>query len=227
PVHEQARQELGPARVDDRHSLEHLANDDLDVLVVDEHALRAVDLLDLLGQVDLHRPWAKHAQQLVRIDGALGELLADLDVVAVLLAQLHPLGDLVVGDLVAAVVRHDDDLPRPVSLFDANPAGGLRDRGLALGDPRLEDLLHPGQTLGDVLTGDTTGVERPHRQLRARLADGLRGDDADRLAHVDQLAGRQGPTVAGGADTELRLAGEDAAHPYRLDAGLDDLVDQD
>ena len=29
-------------------------------------------------------------------------------------------------------------------------------------------------------------VERPHRQLRARLADGLGGDDADRFAELDE-----------------------------------------
>ena len=44
----------------------------------------------------------------------------------------------------------------------------------------------------DVLTGDTTGVERTHGELRARLADGLRGDDADGLAHLDQLAASRG-----------------------------------
>ena len=42
-------------------------------------------------------------------------------------------------------------------------------------------------------------VERAHRQLRARLADGLRGDDADRQTHLDQLAGREVAAVALGA----------------------------
>ena len=39
-------------------------------------------------------------------------------------------------------------------------------------------------------------VERAHRQLRAGLADRLRGDDADRQAQLDQLAGRQVAAVA-------------------------------
>jgi hypothetical protein len=43
-------------------------------------------------------------------------------------------------------------------------------------------------------------MERPHRQLRARLADGLRGDDADRLAELDHLAGGKVAAVALGAD---------------------------
>ena len=39
-------------------------------------------------------------------------------------------------------------------------------------------------------------VERPHRQLGARLADRLRGDDADRLADLDHLAGGEVAAVA-------------------------------
>jgi hypothetical protein len=63
----------------------------------------------------------------------------------------------------------------------------VADLGLALGDPGLEQLLDSRQAGGDVQAGDAAGVERPHRQLRARLADRLRGDDADRLADLDHL----------------------------------------
>ena len=67
----------------------------------------------------------------------------------------------------------------------------LGDERLALGHAGLEQLLDTGQTGRDVdAAGDTTGVERAHRQLRARLADGLRGDDADRLAHASTSAPR-------------------------------------
>ena len=78
-----AGQQLGVARLDDRHPLEHLPDDDLDVLVVDRHALGAVDLLDLVDQVQLHRARAEDAQHLLRVDGTDDQLLADLDVVAV------------------------------------------------------------------------------------------------------------------------------------------------
>src|SRR6266568_8092748 len=227
PVNQQTRQELGRAGVDDRDPLEHLPNDDLDVLVVDLYALRPVHLLDLLGQVDLHRPRTQYPQQLVRVDGALGDLLADLDVVAVGHPQPDPLGDLVVHDLVAAVVGHDDDLPSPVAILDPHPAGHLRDGRLSLGYPRLEDLLDTRQTLGDVLTRDATGVEGTHRQLGTRLTDRLGGDDADRLADVHGLAGRQRTAVAGRADAQLRLAGEHAAHPDGLHAGRDQLGHRD
>ena len=163
----------------------------------------------------------------MRVDRAFGELLADVDVIAIVLAEPDPLGDLVMHDLVAAVIGHDDDLARPVTLLDPHPAGHLRDRRLALGHSRLEDLLNPGQTLGNVLTRDTAGVERTHGQLGTGLTDGLRRDDADRLANVHELAGGQRPAIAGRTDAELRLARQHAPHPYRLDAGGDHVTDED
>ena len=39
-------------------------------------------------------------------------------------------------------------------------------------------------------------VERTHRELRAGFADGLRGDDADGFAELDELAGREVAAVA-------------------------------
>ena len=59
---------------------------------------------------------------------------------------------------------------------------------------------------------DTAGVERAHRQLGARLADRLRGDDTHRLADLDHLAGRQVAAVARAADALARLAHEHRAH---------------
>ena len=78
------------------------------------------------------------------------------------------------------------------------------------------------------LLGDTSrrsaDVERAQRELRARLADRLRGDDADRLAHVHHVHGGQVAAVAHAAETALRLAGEHRADLHRLDAGLLDVV---
>ena len=79
-----------------------------------------------------------------------------------------------------------------------------------------------------VLLGDlgrrAADMEGTHRQLRSRLADGLGGDDADRLADLHRAAGREVAAVALAADAVLGLAGEDRADGDRLDAGLVDLV---
>jgi len=47
---------VGVARVGDLDLLQHLADDHLDVLVVDLHALQAVDLLDFVHQVSWQAP---------------------------------------------------------------------------------------------------------------------------------------------------------------------------
>ena len=84
-VDELPRQEVRVALLVDPDLLEHLAHDQLDVLVVDVHALGLVDLLHLLDEVDLDagaplgRRLAAVRQQLVRVQVALVELLADLD----------------------------------------------------------------------------------------------------------------------------------------------------
>ena len=87
------------------------------------------------------------------------------------------------------------------------PSISLTDR-LVLRHARLEEFLDARQTLGDVFrrAGDTAGVEGTHRQLRARLADGLRRDDAHRVADLDELARRQIAPVAQPADA-VRRAG--------------------
>src|ERR1017187_8500865 len=69
----------------------------------------------------------------------------------------------------------------------------------------------------------TTGVERAHRELRAGFADGLRGDDANRLAELDERAGSQIAAVAMFADTKLAFASEhrtdaDAIHARNVNA---------
>ena len=117
------------------------------------------------------------------------------------------------------IAREDLDLERlAVAPDDLHLAVDLADQGLALGDTGLEQLLHPGETLGDVSAsgGDTTGVEGPHGQLGARLADRLGGDHAHRLADLDHPAGGQVAAVAGAAHAFTGLAGHDAAH---LDPG--------
>ena len=99
----------------------------------------------------------------------------------------------------AAVVVGDDYLAGAgnhdlVALGVAHVAHGRREAHRA-GGLGLDVALHRGSRCG------AADVEGPHRELRARLADGLRGDDADGETHLDKPAGRQIAAVALGADT--------------------------
>ena len=69
-------------------------------------------------------------------------------------------------------------------------------------------------------------VEGTHRQLRARLADRLRGNDAHRLADVDQRTTAQIAAVALRAQAVARIAGQRRAHLDFVDAARLDCIDR-
>ena len=107
-----------------------------------------------------------------------GDDRADDDVVALEFAAFF-----VVHADRAVLVQHD---PVAVERLDSAQIVELH-RAIVL---RLDDRLLEG------LAGRAADVERPHRQLRAGLADRLRGDDADRFAELDELAGGKVAAVA-------------------------------
>jgi hypothetical protein len=115
----------------------------------------------------------------------------------------------------------DDEATGLLAILDLERAGDLGEDRLALGLACLEELGDTRQTVGDVLTRDTTGVEGAHRELGTGLADGLGRDDADRRADVDRQARREVPTVAGLADTVPGVAGHHRARHDRLDTRVD------
>ena len=225
PVLERAGQERGGALRLDLDLLHHLTHDQLDVLVVDVDALRLVDPLDLADDVLLGLGPATDLEDLCRIERALVELRPGLDPSAVLDVEARARRQLVV-ELLALRVR-DRDHDRLVALLDRNAALDRGDLRQPLRLARLEQLDHAGQALRDVEAGDAAGVERAHRQLRARLADRLRGDDADRVAQLDHRAGRERPAVALAANAGLELALERGPDGHRgvllLAVRLDDL----
>ena len=69
-------QEVGVAHFLDLHPAHHLANDHFDVLVVDVHALQAIDFLDFVHQVSLQLLLTEHAQNVVRVERAVHQRFA-------------------------------------------------------------------------------------------------------------------------------------------------------
>ena len=114
---------------------------------------------------------------------------------------------------------------------------GVEDEDLAVAGEHdllagvVADDLHAGEldhalllgldlALFDVAGGRAADVERPHRQLRARLADALGGDDAHGHAFLHQRAGGEVHAVAQGADAQRGIAGHGAADLDLLQAHL-------
>ena len=129
--------------------LHHLANDHLDVLVVDFHALQAVHFLNLVHEVLLHGAGALNAQDVRRRDGTIRQRHAGADKVVVLhqnvLRQRHHVL------LLDTVFRLDVDFP--VTTFHGAVgyhAVDFRYHGGVRRVPGFEQLRHPWQTTGDI-----------------------------------------------------------------------------
>ena len=104
-----AGQQLGFAGVVDLDLLQHLANDHLDVLVVDLHTLQPVDLLDLVDKIGGQLLHALDRQDVVRRRIAVEDVVALFDEVAFLHVDVLALRDQVLDRLT----------PRPAARSDA------------------------------------------------------------------------------------------------------------
>ena len=107
-VHLLFQQERGVAHVLDLHPAHHLADDHLDVLVADVHALQAVDLLDFVHQVGLQLLLAEHGQDVVRVERAVHQRFAGADALAFLHVDVDAARHRVL--LLGAVVGDHEDL---------------------------------------------------------------------------------------------------------------------
>src|ERR1039458_5411608 len=99
----------------------------------------------------------------------------------------------------AVLVQHD-----VVAVFQFDDAEFVEFDGAIVFGLDLRNFEHLRRRAAD--------VKCPHRQLRARLADGLRGDDADGFAELDGSAGGEVATVAMDANAALAFAGEHGAN---------------
>ena len=91
-------------------------------------------------------------------------------------------------------------------------------------EPHAAFELDRDVVVDDLRRGRPSDVEGAHGELGPRLADGLGGDHPDRLAVVHDLAPREVPPVAAGADPEPGLAGDRRPHLDLLDGVVVELV---
>jgi hypothetical protein len=136
------------------------ADDELDVLVVDRHALVSVHLLDLVDQVLLELADALDLQELLGVLGPFDQRITRRHLLAVVHQQTREVtgGDRVA--LLGAVVTRDGDRSAAALVIDnADHAGRAGEDGLALRGAGLEELDDAREAVRDVLTGDAAGVE--------------------------------------------------------------------
>ena len=163
----------------------------------------------------------------VRIENVYGShstrIWPGLDRLAVVHLEARAVDDRVALAVAALVVLHHQ---RPGAVHDDQLArrpvrrSALRlDHLQALVADRAGVLGVERRLLGDARRR-ATDVERAHRQLRAGLADRLRGDDADRETELDEAPGREVAAVALGAAAAAAGAGQHRTDPDLLDAAF-------
>src|SRR5258708_3829402 len=151
-----------------------------------------------------------------------GKDLAVGDVFAVLHAETCAVNNMV-ALLFAALFIHDGDEAGAVH-SDGSAAAAFNELEVDEFDDTVVARFERG-TLGDAC-GGSADVERAHGELRARFADGLRGDDADRFAQFDHAAGSEIAAIAKRANAAAGFAGEHRTDAHALDTRALHLVRQ-
>src|SRR5690606_16971306 len=167
-------QEGGVAGVGDLHLLQHLPDDDLDVLVVDHHALQAINALHLIDEVLRQRLDPQDLQNVVRHRVAVHQQVALLDPVTLLDGDVLALRD-PVFDGITLLRPHDDPAAGLVVPAEFDAAVDLADDGIVLRLAGFEELGDTRQTAGDV-----TRLGRLPRDTRQDVTGAYLGAVVDR-----------------------------------------------
>src|SRR5579885_56634 len=205
------------------HIAQHLTHDHFDVLVVDVNASGSVDALHFTQQVMRCRFAPLESQDLLGIARSGGERRSDLDALPVFDEERLTGGYHVLFGLIAERMRHDADrnFPRICISGDLDRSLDLSKQRCASGNACLEEFSHAWQALSDIAlgVGNSAAMKGAHRELGARLANGLPGNDAYRDSWLDKLSRREILSVTAAADAVVGLAGEGRAHTQPSDPG--------
>ncbi len=150
-----ALEELRVSTLEHAHLLEHLSDDHANVLVVDLHALQAVNLLHFVEQIFLDRSRSLDAQNVVRIHRTFGEAVTRSHPVTGMHAKVLAGRDLVqltrLLGIHRRILRHDSDFAlAALDVAESHFTVNFRDGSRILRTTRFEQLRHARQTARDV-----------------------------------------------------------------------------
>src|SRR4029077_5530269 len=150
-IHLLLEEERGVAHVFDLDPTHHLPGDGLDVLIVDVHALEAVNLLNGVHQIRLRELLAEDGQQIVQVERAVDPSLTGLDVVAFLHVDVHAARNRIFLGCLAVFAFHVDLAHTLGDFAVAHHAIDFADDRGILGLAGLEELHDARESSGDVL----------------------------------------------------------------------------
>src|ERR1700754_1113530 len=136
-------------RIDDRQLTHHLANDHLDMLVIDLHTLKTINFLDLIHNVFLNSKRSLDRKNIRRSYLTIGQLCAGLDKVTILCKDLPCQRNKIL--LHNTILGFHDDLA--VTTFDITKSYhtvDLADDSRVARITCLEQLRYAGQTTRDI-----------------------------------------------------------------------------
>src|SRR3989344_403661 len=183
----------------DGNAAEHLLHDDFEVLACGRNTLQFVDACDLVDDVLLRALLAGKGEDLLEVRRTVCKEVSLHDRLALfderLSQRVHAVLSFFLGGpsglaKLRTVFRNDRDDGFLILLSDlGDNAGDACDHGGQLRHATFKYFLDARQTHRDVAAGGrhTSRVEGTHRQLGARLTDGLCGNDSYRFTYIDKL----------------------------------------
>ena len=177
------------------------------MLIRNVHTLQSVHSLNLTKHIILYCANPLNLQQVMRIYASFCQLVAGF--------QHLPIQHLDTGTIrnqiclgFTCLIIGNNYFTFFLGVTQLRLAAKLSDNGKTFGFPGLKKFLHTGKTLCDVITGHTTCMERSHRQLSTRLANGLGRNDSHRFSHLHRLTGSHIRSITFCADAHMGTAGE-------------------
>ena len=143
-------QKLGIADLFDAHSAQHLPHDDFNMLIVNTHALQAVNFLHLVDQILSQRLFAENVQDIMRIRRAVHQSFPRPDPIAVVHADMFALRNQILTRL--AHLGSDDNFPFAFGVFaEGYDAVDFSDDRELFRLACFEEFRHSRQTAGNIL----------------------------------------------------------------------------
>ena len=210
-----ARQEFGISSFLHTDLFQHLAHNDLNMLIIDIHTLQTVYTLHFTQQIILRRAQTLDLQDIVWVYTTFCQLIAGFKHLSVLNLDPGAVWDQVRLGFSCLIVGHNN-LTLLLRIAQNRRSRKFRNDRKTLRLSGLKQLLDTGKTLCDIVTGHASGMEGTHGKLCSRFSDRLRRNDADSLTDLDRFSGRHVGAVALGANTVLALAGQDRTDLHAL-----------
>ena len=183
-IYHSSRQEFGISSFLDTNLLQHLAYNNLDMLVIDFYTLQTVNSLYFLDHVILYGTKSFDLQDIVRIYTTFCQLISGLQIYTILNLDTGTVWDQVCFGFSCLIICYND-LTLFLCIADCCRTGKLCDNRKSFRLSCLKKLFDTRKTLCDIVTGNSTRMECTHGQLCTRFTDGLSSNDTDCFTNLN------------------------------------------